>query len=150
MDEAREAVYRLLNDELTEQQRALYEDGRGLDTKAALLAGVASATVAYLLDHPGGLAWSCAMTAHGTSLGLALAVLWPKPWARMTPDVAPRAAGQRHAGDAVRYVVGSKVTACEANARRVHAAQTLWCTSVAALVVAQMLTVLTTLTEVVR
>jgi len=148
-DDPRTVTYRFLHEVLSAEGRALDDETRALDTKAALLAGFAAAAVSFLLDRPGGALWWCALLAHGCALGLSLAVLWP----RRVGWTAARRLHDRLRDErpetALAAVLRFQARSLERASWRIGAARALWCAAVAILVVGLVLTVWTALAEVV-
>ena len=143
---AREATYRFLNAEIGDLQRSLADDARGLDTKAALVAGFAAASVSFLLDQPGGRLWWCAVAAHAASLGLSLVALWPRASVTVVPKQLLDRLRDATASDAARAVADAKAVACREIARRVRVIANIWSIAASALVVGTVLTVWTRVT----
>jgi hypothetical protein len=146
-DDERERTYRFLNEELSDQNRHLMDESRGLDTKAAVVAGFAAAALSFLLANRRQTIWWLAIAGYLAALALAIGVLWPRRWASLVPaalrdelsDVAPVYV--------IAEVAGSRVTIFERNLGKVGTQALLWSMSIVFLALGSGLSILSTIGE---
>ncbi|MGH2627552.1 MAG: hypothetical protein ACRDHY_12985 [Anaerolineales bacterium] len=149
-DEQREATYRFLNDEISAQHRSLMEEARGLDTKATVVAGFATAAVSFLLANRRETIWWFALAGYLAALVFALAALWPRRWHGLVPAALRDELSEAAPVFVVGEVAGTKVAIYERNYAKAQAKALLWTTSVVFLAVGSGLSVWTTITEKLR
>ena len=149
-DEEREATYRFINDEITDQHHLVMEQARGLDTKATVLAGFAAAGVSFLLTHPRGTIWWAALACYLAALALALGALWPRRWHALDLTTLQEELSEAAPVFVVGKVAGAKVAVVGWNSAKAQLKALLWTASVVVLAAGAGLSVWTTITEAMR
>lgn len=104
-----EKTFRFLNEELSQQQKTLFDDARGLDTKAALIAGFSVTAVSVLVVRdPGPKGW-WAIASYAVALLFAMGALWPRRWYALEPEELQARLANRPAVEVIGKVAGTKV-----------------------------------------
>ena len=144
-DDEREATYRFINAEVTDQHHLVMDQARGLDTKATVLAGFAAAGVSFLLTHRRGTIWWAALACYLASLGLALGALWPRRWHAVDLTALQEDLSEAAPVFVVGKVAGAKVAVVARNTTKARLKALLWTASVVTLAAGAGLSVWTTI-----
>ena len=125
-DEEREATYRFLNAEISAQHSERMEWARGVDTKATLVAGFASAAIPFVLQSRSSLLWGLALAAYGVAFAFAFSALWPRKWEGLKPTALQEDLSEAAPVFVIGEIAGSKVEIYERNERKAHRKVILW------------------------